>query len=98
MAGPVGRAAPSSRIQSHPKAKDPQPGLGAFVFESGWRDPSGAPRPPPESKAIPKPKTPSRGWGPSSLSRDGGIRTHDLFVPNEARYQAAPHPEEHRRF
>ncbi len=25
-------------------------------------------------------------------SRGGGIRTHDLFVPNEARYQAAPHP------
>ena len=24
--------------------------------------------------------------------RGGGIRTHDLFVPNEARYQAAPHP------
>ncbi len=26
------------------------------------------------------------------LSRGGGIRTHGLFVPNEARYQAAPHP------
>ncbi|GEM_PF-6552662 len=26
------------------------------------------------------------------FSRGGGIRTHDLFVPNEARYQAAPHP------
>jgi integrase len=25
-------------------------------------------------------------------SRGGGIRTHGLFVPNEARYQAAPHP------
>lgn len=25
--------------------------------------------------------------------RGGGIRTHDLFVPNEARYQAAPHPD-----
>ena len=25
--------------------------------------------------------------------RGGGIRTHGLFVPNEARYQAAPHPE-----
>ena len=24
--------------------------------------------------------------------RGGGIRTHDLFVPNEARYQAALHP------
>ncbi len=24
--------------------------------------------------------------------RGGGIRTHGLFVPNEARYQAAPHP------
>ena len=30
--------------------------------------------------------------GPS-MCRDGGIRTHDLFVPNEARYQAAPHPD-----
>ena len=33
--------------------------------------------------------------GPSTCintSRGGGIRTHDLFVPNEARYQAAPHP------
>src|SRR5690349_17449984 len=27
------------------------------------------------------------------FGRGGGIRTHDLFVPNEARYQAAPHPE-----
>ena len=36
------------------------------------------------------------GWsGPvicDDASRGGGIRTHDLFVPNEARYQAAPHP------
>lgn len=24
--------------------------------------------------------------------RRDGIRTHGLFVPNEARYQAAPHP------
>ena len=29
----------------------------------------------------------------SALGRGGGIRTHDLLVPNEARYQAAPHPE-----
>ena len=29
----------------------------------------------------------------SRSGRAGGIRTHDLFVPNEARYQAAPHPE-----
>jgi hypothetical protein len=28
----------------------------------------------------------------NDASRGGGIRTHDLFVPNEARYQAAPHP------
>lgn len=28
----------------------------------------------------------------TNVSRGGGIRTHDLFVPNEARYQAAPHP------
>jgi hypothetical protein len=28
----------------------------------------------------------------NSRCRGGGIRTHDLFVPNEARYQAAPHP------
>jgi Phage integrase family len=27
-----------------------------------------------------------------NVSRGGGIRTHGLFVPNEARYQAAPHP------
>ena len=37
-----------------------------------------------------------KGWsGPvicDDASRGGGIRTHDLFVPNEARYQAAPHP------
>ena len=30
----------------------------------------------------------------TNASRGGGIRTHDLFVPNEARYQAAPHPAE----
>ena len=26
------------------------------------------------------------------MGRAGGIRTHDLFVPNEARCQAAPQP------
>jgi hypothetical protein len=26
------------------------------------------------------------------LCRGGGIRTHDLYVPNVARYQAALHP------
>lgn len=26
--------------------------------------------------------------------RDDGIRTHDLFFPKEARYQAAPHPDQ----
>jgi hypothetical protein len=30
---------------------------------------------------------------PPIWRRGGGIRTHGLFVPNEARYQAAPHPE-----
>ena len=28
------------------------------------------------------------------IGRDDWIRTSDLFVPNEARYQAALHPEE----
>ncbi len=32
--------------------------------------------------------------GPGFVGRGGGIRTHGLFVPNEARYQAAPHPAE----
>lgn len=27
------------------------------------------------------------------LSRGGGIRTHDLLDPNQARYQAAPRPD-----
>lgn len=27
------------------------------------------------------------------IGRDDWIRTSDLFVPNEARYQAALHPE-----
>ncbi len=27
-------------------------------------------------------------------SRGGGIRTHGLFVPNEARYRAALHPDD----
>ena len=26
------------------------------------------------------------------IGRDSGIRTHDLLVPNEARYQAALYP------
>ena len=44
-----------------------------------------------------KPETttprPSFCWsGRCFHCRGGGIRTHDLFVPNEARYQAAPHP------
>ncbi|MCO5591802.1 hypothetical protein L7F22_045794 [Adiantum nelumboides] len=30
--------------------------------------------------------------------RGGGIRTHGLLVPNEARYQAAPHPERRSRW
>ncbi len=29
------------------------------------------------------------------INRDGGIRTHGPFVPNEVRYQAAPHPVFH---
>jgi hypothetical protein len=29
---------------------------------------------------------------PFFVCRGSGIRTHDLLVPNEARYQAAPHP------
>ena len=29
----------------------------------------------------------------SRSGRGGGIRTHGLFVPNEARYQTAPHPD-----
>ena len=29
---------------------------------------------------------------PLFVRRGSGIRTHDLFVPNEARYQTAPHP------
>jgi hypothetical protein len=29
-----------------------------------------------------------------SAGRDGGIRTHDLSVPNRALYQAEPHPDE----
>ena len=30
----------------------------------------------------------------SDDGRDGGIRTHDLCVPNAALYQAEPHPDE----
>ena len=48
-------------------------------------------RPPGYAKA---PGSVSAGQGPSPRCRGGGIRTHDLFVPNEARYQAAPHPVE----
>ncbi len=36
---------------------------------------------------------PKEGALCGSHCRGGGIRTHDLFVPNEARYQAAPHPD-----
>ncbi len=28
------------------------------------------------------------------FGRDGGIRTHDLCVPNAALYQAEPHPDQ----
>ncbi len=50
--------------------------------------------PPPSAKAIHA----SLGtWnfkvGASPSGRGGGIRTHGLFVPNEARYQTAPHPD-----
>ncbi len=31
---------------------------------------------------------------PGFSGRGGGIRTHGLFVPNEARYQTAPHPDD----
>ena len=37
-------------------------------------------------------RSPHRDAGTSS-GRAGGIRTHDLFVPNEARYQTALQPE-----
>ena len=37
-------------------------------------------------------KSPPEG-GLIYRGRGGGIRTHDLFVPNEARYQAALRPE-----
>ena len=33
------------------------------------------------------------GLTTGGLSRDGGIRTHDLSVPNAARYQAALRPD-----
>jgi len=41
-----------------------------------------------------RPSNPIDGKAPicDNISRGGGIRTHGLFVPNEARYQAAPHP------
>ena len=39
----------------------------------------------PEIKNLPQ--------GEAFYGRGGGIRTHGLFVPNEARYQAAPHPD-----
>ena len=32
------------------------------------------------------------GFHRFDYGRDDGIRTHDLFVPNEARYQAVLHP------
>ena len=66
------------------------------------------PRGPPRRAALPPADRPNRPGteaekGPDrnnqsgpvicdDASRGGGIRTHDLFVPNEARYQAAPHP------
>jgi hypothetical protein len=40
----------------------------------------------------PRPSVPGATGESALRSRGGGIRTHDLFVPNEARYQAAPHP------
>ncbi len=33
--------------------------------------------------------------GSNKNGRGAGIRTRDLFVPNEARYQAAPLPADH---
>ena len=39
-------------------------------------------------------KTPeNRGFLADSDGRGGGIRTHGLFVPNEARYQTALRPD-----
>ena len=37
--------------------------------------------------------SPSFGGKHNQHGRDDGIRTHDLLVPNQARYQATPHPE-----
>jgi hypothetical protein len=37
-------------------------------------------------------KLPPDGKTACDLGRGGRIRTGGLFVPNEARYQAAPHP------
>ena len=41
----------------------------------------------------PREPVPPSAETPAELRRGGGIRTHDLFVPNEARYQAALHPD-----
>jgi integrase len=45
-----------------------------------------------ETEEDPDPNNGSESSTSDDASRGGGIRTHDLFVPNEARYQAAPHP------
>ena len=45
-----------------------------------------------ETEEDSDPNTESEPLTSDDACRGGGIRTHDLFVPNEARYQAAPHP------
>ena len=45
-----------------------------------------------EKEEGPEPDNQAEPLTCDAMSRGGGIRTHDLFVPNEARYQAAPHP------
>jgi hypothetical protein len=42
-------------------------------------------------------KTPETVQGLSELNRDGGIRTHGPFVPNEVRYQTALHSTYRRK-
>ncbi len=83
---------PRPQHQNHPRHHRRTPPPANTGPHQGLPTPRHPHRPPKE-----KTRTLNEGSDNSDVlrhhkSRGGGIRTHGLFVPNEARYQAAPHP------
>jgi hypothetical protein len=95
FSGPSGTSVVGAAIGAGASSADP-------ITDSDGGTPAHEPKPPhtgsgdgsltPDNSKRPRPVARPRPLDCDHTGRGGGIRTHDLFVPNEARYQAAPHP------